>query len=88
MPASRVTVNTWAVTDADGNKLRRRVVAVLHALVRFGDEPGEVRLGLAFRAAEGDADLPALPGVRVWFSVEPDAPGVAATDDGAPHARR
>lgn len=31
MPASRVTVTTWAVVDTEGNPIRRRVVAQLHA---------------------------------------------------------
>lgn len=52
MPASRVTVNTWAVTDADGNKLRRRVVAVLHA----GEGGGSVDGLLIAKWAEATTD--------------------------------
>ena len=52
MPASRVTVNTWAVTDADGNKLRRRIVAVLHA----GEGGGSVDGLLIAKQAEATTD--------------------------------
>lgn len=52
MTASRVTVNTWAVEDADGNKLRRRVVAVLHA----GEGGGSVDGLLIAKQAEATTD--------------------------------
>lgn len=52
MPASRVTVNTWAVEDADGNKLRRRIVAVLHA----GEGGGSVDGLLIAKWAEATTD--------------------------------
>lgn len=52
MPASRVTVNTWAVTDADGHKLRRRIVAVLHA----GEGGGSVDGLLIAKQAEATTD--------------------------------
>src|SRR5574343_578219 len=52
MTASRVTVNTWAIEDADGNKLRRRVVAALHA----GEGGGSVDGLLIAKWAEATTD--------------------------------